>query len=251
MVAKRIIPCLDICAGRTVKGRRFQGMVDVGDPVAQAALYSTQGADELVFLDISATDEERATTVSLVREVAACVSIPFTVGGGVRSIRDASRLLEAGADKVSVNSAAVYTPNLVRELAREFGTQCVVVAVDARVLSGDDEVMIRAGKEGTGRRTAEWVDQVCALGAGEILLTAIDNDGMQQGYALELIRTISSRVSVPVIASGGAGKREDFRQVFEIGQADAALASSVFHRGILTIGEVKEFLQDSGVEVRI
>jgi len=226
-------------------------MVDVGDPADQAARYSAQGADELVFLDISATDEERVTTVSLVQEVAARVSIPFTVGGGVRSVRDASRLLEAGADKISVNSAAVYTPSLVRELAREFGSQCVVVAVDARVSISGDEVMIRAGKEGTGRRVTEWIDEVVGLGAGEILLTAIENDGMQAGYALDLTRTISSRVSVPVIASGGAGKLEDFRQIFELGQADAALASSVFHRGLFTIIEVKKFLQESGVEVRM
>jgi cyclase len=251
MVAKRIIACLDIRAGRTVKGTKFQDLVDVGNPVEQAEFYSAQGADELVFLDISATEEERATTVELVRRVAARVSIPFTVGGGVRSVHDASRLLQAGADKISVNSAAVRRPKLVQELAREFGSQCVVVAVDSKVTSEGDQVMICAGKEGTGRRTSDWVDEVCDMGAGEILLTAINNDGVKQGYELELTRSISLRVSVPVIASGGAGKVEDFLDVFATGQADGALASSVFHHRLLAIDEVKRFLQVSGVEVRL
>jgi cyclase len=251
MVAKRIIPCLDIRAGRTVKGTKFQHLIDVGDPVEQAEIYSGAGADELVFLDISATEEERATTVDLVRRVAARISIPFTVGGGVRSVQDASRLLQAGADKISVNSAAVRRPSLVRELAREFGSQCVVVAVDVKVSPEGDEVLICAGKERTGRWARDWVSQVCDMGAGEILLTAINNDGVQGGYALELTRSISASVRVPVIASGGAGKVKDFLDVFTLGQADGALASSVFHHRILAINEVKKFLQVSGVEVRL
>jgi cyclase len=251
MVAKRIIPCLDIRAGRTVKGTQFQDLIEVGDPVEQAEIYSDAGADELVFLDISATEEERETTVDLVRRVAARISIPFTVGGGVRSVRDAARLLEAGADKISVNSAAVRRPGLVQELAREFGSQCVVTAVDVKVGSEENEVMICAGKESTGRRAEEWISQVCDMGAGEILLTAINNDGVRGGYALELTYLISSRVSVPVIASGGAGKVEDFLNVFTVSQADGALASSVFHHGMLAISEVKQFLKISGVEVRL
>jgi cyclase len=250
MVAKRIIPCLDIKAGRTVKGVTFQNMIDVGDPIELAARYSDEGADELVFLDISATDEERATTVSLVRRVAEQLLIPFTVGGGVRSVNDARRLLEAGADKVSVNSAAVRRPELVEELACEFGSQCVVVAVDSKRSGLADEVVIQAGKVSSGRTTLDWIKEACERGAGEILLTSVDHDGTRAGYALELTRVVSEMIGVPVVASGGAGAVSDFRDVFIQGHADGALASSVFHNQLLSIGVLKSFLISAGVEVR-
>jgi cyclase len=205
MVAKRIIPCLDIQGGRTVKGVKFQSLRDMGDPVELAARYSSEGADEMVFLDISATNEERATTVDVVRAVARVVRIPFTVGGGISSVADVSRLLEAGADKVSLNSAAVRNPELVEELAKEFGSQCIVVAIDSKSGQDGDEVFVNAGRKGTGRHTRAWAREVCERGAGEILLTSMDRDGTRDGFGCELVGDISRALSIPIIASGGAG----------------------------------------------
>lgn len=251
MVAKRILPCLDIKGGRTVKGTKFEGLCDMGDPVELAARYSEAGADELVFLDISATVEERSTTLGLVSRIAHVVNIPFTVGGGISSREHVYRLLEAGADKVSLNSAAVSNPGLISELAREFGSQCVVIAVDSKRQELCDEVFIHAGRKPTGLRTQSWCREVVERGAGEILLTSIDHDGVRAGFAVQLTREISESVSIPVIASGGAGTVQDFTAVFQDGLADAALAAGVFHEGTLRIDEVKRSLLTCGIEVRI
>lgn len=250
MVAKRIIPCLDIQGGRTVKGVNFLNLRDMGDPVELAAQYSQEGADELVFLDISATSEERATTVDVVRTVARVVRIPFTVGGGISSVSDVSRLLEAGADKVSLNSAAVRTPELIEELAKEFGSQCIVVAIDSQNGSNGDEVFIHAGRKGTGRDTRAWAKEVSERGAGEILLTSMDRDGTRSGFECKLMSDISRELSIPVIASGGAGCEGHFLEVLREAEADAALASGIFHEGLMSIGSLKEFLLQNGVEVR-
>ena len=250
MVAKRIVPCLDIQGGRTVKGVNFLNLRDMGDPVELAARYSKEGADELVFLDISATNEDRATTVDVVRAVASVVSIPFTVGGGISSIDDVSRLLEAGADKVSLNSAAVANPEIVEELAKEFGSQCVVVAIDSKSGVWGDEVFVHAGRRATGRETRTWAREVCDRGAGEILLTSMDRDGTRHGFACELIGEISRALPIPVIASGGAGDETHFLEVLRDADADAALASGIFHEGVMTIERVKSFLLENGIEVR-
>lgn len=251
MVTKRIIPCLDIKAGRTVKGTNFIALRDMGDPVELARRYSDAGADELVFLDISATDEERSTTLDVVQRVAHAISIPFTVGGGIASVKHVSALLDAGADKVSINSSAVRRPELIAEIANNFGSQCCVVAIDSRRTSSGDEVVIQAGKIGTGLQTIAWAKEVTARGAGEILLTSIDNDGVRTGFATELTRAVSNVVSVPVIASGGAGECAHFAEVFEQGDADGALAAGIFHEGLVTIGEVKRYLREKGITVRI
>lgn len=250
MVAKRIIPCLDIKGGRTVKGTKFLNLRDMGDPVELARRYSDAGADELVFLDISATDEERSTTVDVVQRVAKVLSIPFTVGGGIRCVEDVSKLLDSGADKVSLNSSAVRTPDLIDKIAGRFGCQCVVVAIDTKEVEGNDEVFIQAGKERTGFLTRTWAQEVVTRGAGEILLTSMDHDGVRKGFALELIRSVGESVSVPVIASGGAGGVNDFLQVFTHGKADAALAAGIFHEGVVSVPAVKEYLASNGVEVR-
>ena len=251
MVAKRIIPCLDVKAGKTVKGVQFQTLRDVGDPVELATRYVSEGADELVFLDISASEQGRSTMVELVRSVAEVLTIPFTVGGGISSLADVSRLLEAGADKVTINSAAVKRPALIEELAKEFGAQCVVVAIDSRRISSGDTVFTCGGNMQTNRRTLEWAREVCARGAGEILLTSMDHDGTRSGYACDLTRQVSSAVSVPVIASGGAGAREHFLEVLQTGAADAALAAGLFHDQVLQIERLKQFLSTNGLEVRI
>lgn len=250
MVAKRIIPCLDIKGGRVVKGTNFLNLRDAGDPVESAQRYCVEGADELVLLDISATTEERGTTVSVVRQVAHVLDIPFTVGGGVRTLSDVSALLSAGADKVSINSAAVMKPHLIDELAREFGSQCIVVAVDTRETDRQHEVFIGGGRSATGINTVQWVQQVSERGAGEILLTSINQDGRQEGFALKITRLVDDVVRIPVIASGGAGTQQHFRQVFETGAADAALAASVFHDKKIEIAKLKEYLSKNGVEVR-
>jgi cyclase len=250
MVAKRIIPCLDIKGGRAVKGINFLNLRDAGDPVECARRYCTEGADELVLLDISATEEERGTTVSIVRQVAHVLDIPFTVGGGVRTLADVSALLSAGADKVSVNSAAVMKPHLIDELAREFGSQCIVVAIDTRRIENQYEVFIGGGKSATGINTLQWARQVSDRGAGEILLTSMNQDGTQEGFELEITRMVSDAVCIPVIASGGAGTQDHFVQVFETGAADAALAASVFHDKMIEIGGLKDYLSKNGVEVR-
>ena len=256
MLAKRIIPCLDIRDGRVVKGVRFVNLRDAGDPVEQAKRYEAEGADELVFLDISATPEGRATTVELVARVAAEVFMPFTVGGGIRTVEDIRRLLLAGADKVSVNSAAVRNPDLLTQAAERFGSQCIVLAIDAKRVSQPGEpprweVYINAGQVPTGLDAVAWAVEGVRRGAGEILLTSIDADGTLQGYDLELTRAVAQAVSVPVIASGGAGKPEHFVQVLTQAGADAALAASLFHDGVLSIPALKRYLHEQGVPVRL
>ena len=251
MLAKRIIPCLDIKDGRVVKGVNFVNLRDAGDPVEQARLYDEQGADELVFLDISATHEGRKTTLELVSRVAETVFMPLTVGGGIREVDDMRNLLLAGADKVSVNSAAVKRPELLSEGATRFGAQCVVLAIDARRNGSSWEVYINGGRVPTGVDAVEWAVRGVELGAGEILLTSMDTDGTLAGYDIELTRIVSDMVSVPVIASGGAGTMSHFAEVLTKGNADAALAASLFHDGKLRIPELKKELQRSGVSVRL
>ena len=250
MVAKRIIPCLDIKGGRTVKGTKFLNLRDMGDPVELAHGYSEAGADELVFLDISATNEERSTTIDVVQRVARVLTIPFTVGGGISKLDDVSRLLDSGADKVSLNSAAVRNPSLIDQIAHRFGSQCVVVAIDTKLSGAGDEVFIQAGTTAAGKGTVAWAREVVSRGAGEVLLTSMDHDGVRNGFALDVTKRVSGAVSVPVIASGGAGKIGDFLEVFAHGSADAALAAGIFHDGVMTVPEVKEFLATNGVEVR-
>jgi cyclase len=250
MLTKRIIPCLDIKDGRTVKGVNFVELRDAGDPVEQAALYASEGADELVFLDISATLEKRKTLVELVLKVAAQVNIPFTVGGGISAIADVQALLAAGADKISINSAAVKRPALINELALEFGSQCVVVAVDTRWLNGEHRVHTHGGSRPTALHTLEWIRELADRGAGEILLTSMDHDGTKGGFACELTAKVSQLVSIPVIASGGAGSMEHFKEVFTSGKADAALAASIFHFNEISIPSLKAYLDEEGVTVR-
>ena len=250
MLTKRIIPCLDIKDGRTVKGVNFVELRDAGDPVALAKLYSEQGADELVFLDITATVDKRKTLVDLVTQVAKEVRIPFTVGGGIASIQDVYALLAAGADKISINSAAVARPELVDALAREFGSQCVVVAIDTRQIDGADWVHTHGGRKVTALQTRAWAKELADRGAGEILLTSMDHDGTKGGFALELTAAISSALPIPVIASGGAGSMPHFKDVFTLGKAYAALAASIFHFKEIGIPELKTYLSDEGVVVR-
>jgi cyclase len=248
----RIIPCLDVDAGRVVKGVNFVGLRDAGDPVELAARYDAEGADEVVFLDITASSDGRNTMVDVARRTAEEVFIPFTIGGGVRSVEDARRLLRVGADKVSINSAAVDRPALVTELATEFGAQCVVVAVDARrqVDGSGHEVFVHGGRTPTGRLAVEWAAEVVALGAGEILLTSMDRDGTKIGFDLELTRAISDAVTVPVIASGGVGTLDHLVEGVTEGHADAVLAASIFHFGQHTIREAKQAMLEAGVTVR-
>ncbi|ABU81955.1 imidazole glycerol phosphate synthase subunit HisF [Ignicoccus hospitalis] len=249
-LTKRIIPCLDVKDGRVVKGVSFQNLRDAGDPVELAAYYQEQGADEIVFLDISATPEGRETMIEVVRRTAENLSIPLTVGGGVRSLEHIEKLLKAGADKVSINTAAVKNPLLITAAAEEFGSQAVVVAIDAKRKGNGWEVYVSAGKVPTGLDAVEWAKKAEELGAGEILLTSIDYDGTQNGYDLELTRAVSEAVKIPVIASGGAGELEHFYAVLTEGKADAALAASVFHYGKFTVGDVKKYLIQRGVPVR-
>ncbi|WP_033169438.1 imidazole glycerol phosphate synthase subunit HisF [Selenomonas sp. ND2010] len=251
MYTKRIIPCLDVKDGRVVKGTNFVGLRDAGDPVELAARYDEERADELVFLDITASNEERNTMVQVAQDCASQVFIPFTVGGGIRSAADMRRMLKAGADKTSLNTAAIKNPELIREGAKKFGSQCVVLAVDAR-RTGEDkwEVFINGGRTPTGLDCIEWVKKAVELGAGEILLTSMDADGTKDGYDIALTRAVSEAVNVPVIASGGAGKLEHFYDVLTLGKADAVLAASVFHYGKFTVRQVKEYLKSRGVEVR-
>lgn len=252
MIAKRIIPCLDVKDGRVVKGVSFVNLRDAGNPVELAGLYDREGADELVFLDISASQEGRGTMADIVREAAAELSIPFTVGGGISSVEDMFRLLRAGADKVSINTAAVLRPELVEEGARRFGSQCIVVAIDARwdPERKDWVVHTHGGRRPTDRLAVDWAKEVAERGAGEILLTSMDQDGQKSGFDLELTRRIASSVRVPVIASGGAGALEHFYEVFSATPAAAALAASLFHYQELRIGEVKSYLKEKGVNVR-
>ena len=251
MLAKRIIPCLDVDKGRVVKGVKFLNLRDAGDPVEVAKRYEEEGADELVFLDITASAEDREIMIEVVKKVAETVFMPFTVGGGIRSVEDMRKLLEAGADKVSINTAAVKNPNLVSEGARLFGSQCIVVAIDAKRKGESWEVYINGGRTPTGLDVVEWAKRVESLGAGEILLTSMDRDGTKEGYDVELCKAVSEAVNIPVIASGGAGRREHFYEVFEKGKVDAALAASLFHFQELSIPELKEFLHSKGILVRL
>lgn len=251
MLAKRIIPCLDVDRGRVVKGTRFVDLVDAGDPVACARRYDAEGADELIFLDITATSDDRPILLEVVRRVQAEVFIPLTVGGGTRTVEDIRALLEAGADKVSINSAAVRTPRLLSEAAERFGSQCVVLAIDARRTTDGCEVLIDGGRTQTGLDAVEWARQATALGAGEILLTSMDRDGTQTGYDLGLTRAVRRATTVPVIASGGAGTVDHLFDAFTDGEADAALAASIFHFGTLRIDEVKRELAARGLPMRL
>lgn len=255
MLAKRIIPCLDVANGRVVKGIRFVSLTDAGDPVEQAKRYDKEGADELTFLDITASSESRDIVKELVRRVADEVFIPFTVGGGLRTVEDIRSILLAGADKVSVNTAAVKNPQLISDAAQKFGSQCIVVAIDARRRTTGDhqlawDVYTHGGREKVGLSAVEWARQVEQLGAGEILLTSMDRDGTRDGYDTALTRAVTSAVRIPVIASGGSGKLEHFYDAFTDGEASAALAASLFHYGELSIGETKSYLRARGVVVR-
>jgi len=251
MLAKRIIPCLDVKEGRVVKGVNFVNLIDAGDPVENAKVYDEQGADELVFLDITASYEKRNIMINVVKRTAEEVFMPLTVGGGVRTVQDIRNLLNAGADKVSINTAAVKNPQLIYEGAKLFGSQCIVVAIDAKRKGNSWEVYIHGGRTPTGIDAIEWAKRVVDLGAGEILLTSMDRDGTKAGYDLELTRAISEAVSVPVIASGGAGTKEHFYEGLVEGKADAVLAASVFHFKEISIPELKTYLKEKGVWVRI
>lgn len=250
MLAKRIIPCLDIKNGRVVKGIRFLNLRDAGDPVEQARIYDAAGADELVFLDISATNEGRATTIEIVQRVADVVFMPLVVGGGIRSVEDMRQLLLAGADKVSINSAAVRHPSLLSDGANRFGAQCIVLAIDACRKWNHWEVYVDAGHTPTGIDVVEWAVEAVRLGAGEILLTSMDVDGTLGGYDVTLTRSVAEAVSVPLIASGGAGKMAHFAEVLTNGKADAALAASLFHNGKMQIGDLKDYLAEKGIPIR-
>jgi cyclase len=250
MITKRIIPCLDIKDGRTVKGVNFVQLRDAGDPVELAAAYSKQGADELVFLDISATNENRDTLRHLVEEIAKHINIPFTIGGGIRSVKDVEILLESGADKVSINSSAVKNPDLINELSKNFGAQCIVVAIDARKVNNQWLVHTHGGSKPTDKKLFSWAKESQERGAGEILFTSMDHDGTKKGFANDTLAKLNQLLTIPVIASGGAGRKEDFLETFVIGKADAALAASVFHFGEIQIPDLKKYLSDNGILVR-
>ncbi|MDP3398082.1 MAG: imidazole glycerol phosphate synthase subunit HisF [Bacteroidales bacterium] len=251
MVAKRIIPCLDVHEGETVKGVNFVNLRVMGDPVEMGRMYSQQGADELVYLDISATNQGRGTFLSLVRKVADTLNIPFTVGGGISTADDASRLLDSGADKISLNSAALKDPTLIEKVAARYGSQFVVVAIDAKLLENSWRVMSNGGRNSAHRELFEWANEAESRGAGEILFTSMDNDGTKKGFAVDTLAKLCNQLSIPVIASGGAGKMEHFSELFLNSGADAALAASVFHEGTLPISSLKKHLSSCGVPVRI
>jgi len=251
MLTKRIIPCLDIKNGRTVKGVNFVDLKDAGNPVELAKKYAETGADELVFLDISATEERRATLIDLVRKVAAAINIPFTVGGGISSVADVDVLLRNGADKISINSSAVKNPDLINEIAAKYGSQCVVVAIDAKQIDGDWIVHLVGGKVPTELNLFDWAKEVEQRGAGEILFTSMNNDGTKNGFANEALAKLSEIVNIPIIASGGAGTREHFAETFINGKADAALAASVFHYQEIEIPALKQFLKNQNISVRL
>ena len=251
MLAKRIIPCLDVCEGRVVKGVNFVNIRDAGDPVELARYYSQCGADEIVFLDITATHEARRTVIDVVERTARQVFVPLTVGGGIRTLEDIRDMLRAGADKISLNSAAVREPELIVRAAERFGRQCIVLAIDARrSAEGNYEVVINGGRIGTGLDAVEWARKGCELGAGEILLTSMDADGTKEGFDIEMTRAVADAIDIPVIASGGCGKLEHFACAFTNGHADAALAASLFHFGELSVEQVKQYLKDNQIPVR-
>ena len=250
MLKKRIIPCLDIKDGRTVKGINFVEIRDAGDPIELAKNYVKQGADELVFLDITATIENRSTLIDLVKRIAKEINIPFTVGGGISSVEDVSKLIEAGADKVSINSSAVKRPELITEIAEKFGSQCVVVAIDTKHEDSEWKVFVNGGRKATGLNTVEWAQQVEQKGAGEILLTSMNNDGTKAGFAIDITNEVSSVVNIPVIASGGAGLKEHFKNVFEKTKATGGLAASIFHYGTIPIPDLKKYLIEQKIAIR-
>lgn len=250
MLAKRIIPCLDVKDGRTVKGVNFVDLRDAGDPVELAWQYSQQGADELVFLDITATHEKRKTTIELVKAVAQQVNIPFTIGGGINELSDADILLHSGADKISINSAAVRNPDLINQMAEAFGIQFVVVAVDTRFVNGKNYVHLNGGRLKTEIETEDWIKEAESRGAGEILLTSMDHDGTKNGFDCSLLKKVNDQLSIPLIASGGAGNEQHFVDVFKQSQVDAALAASVFHYGQILIPQLKDRLRSQGIEIR-
>lgn len=250
MLKKRIIPCLDIKDGRTVKGINFIDIRDAGDPIELAKKYVTEGADELVFLDITATIEKRKTLVELVGKIAKEINIPFTVGGGINSVEDVSAIINAGADKVSINSSAVKRPELISEIASQYGSQCVVVAIDTKFENGEWRVYVSGGKIPTSLKTLSWAKQAETLGAGEILLTSMNNDGTKNGFAIDITNEVSRAVNIPVIASGGAGAKEHFKEIFQRSKASGALAASVFHFGEIPIPELKNYLKTQNIPVR-
>ncbi len=249
MLKRRIIPCLDIQDGRTVKGINFVDIQDAGDPIELAKSYVKQGADELVFLDITATIENRATLIELVRDIGKVINIPFTVGGGINSLEDAAKLITAGADKISINSSAVKNPNLIKEVVDKFGSQCVVVAIDTKFIDDEWIVYVHGGRTITELKTLDWVKQVEALGAGEILLTSMNNDGTKNGFAIDITNEVSESIKIPVIASGGAGSKEHFLDLFRT-NISAGLAASIFHYGEIPIPELKEFLINQNISIR-
>ena len=250
MLKKRIIPCLDIKDGRTVKGINFVDIKDAGDPIELAQKYVAQGADELVFLDITATLENRKTLIALVKQIAKEINIPFTVGGGINSVEDVRALIKAGADKVSLNSSAVKEPLLIKDIAQEFGNQCVVVAIDTKFENDEWKVFVHGGRTATSLKTIEWAQQAEELGAGEILLTSMNNDGTKNGFALDIINQVSKAINIPVIASGGAGNKQHFKAVFEQTEATAGLAASIFHYGEIPIPALKNYLQEQQIAIR-
>ncbi|RMA64554.1 imidazole glycerol phosphate synthase subunit HisF [Ulvibacter antarcticus] len=250
MLKKRIIPCLDIQNGRTVKGVNFEGIRDAGDPIELAKKYVLEGADELIFLDITATIENRNTLLELVRDIASEINIPFTVGGGISTVEDVSRLIKAGADKVSINSAAVKNPQLISAIANEFGSQCVVVAIDTKFKENEWKVYVHGGRTPTPLSTVNWAKQIEQLGGGEILLTSMNNDGTKTGFAIDITAEVSNAVQIPVIASGGAGTMEHFKEVFEKTKATGGLAASIFHYGEIPIPELKKYLSKEDIAVR-
>ncbi|MDF2550751.1 MAG: hisF [Chryseobacterium sp.] len=250
MLKKRIIPCLDIKDGTTVKGINFVGLINAGNPIELAKKYENEGADELVFLDITATIEERKTFVELVKDIAKELSIPFTVGGGISTVEDVRKLLEAGADKISINSSAVKNPKLISDLSKEFGSQCIVVAIDTKLFNNSDWVFVKGGRERTSLQTLDWTKKAEELGAGEILLTSMDGDGTKNGFDLRITKLVSESINIPLIASGGAGKLEDFENVFNQTKATGALAASIFHFGEISINELKEGLKLKKLAVR-
>jgi len=250
MLKKRIIPCLDIKDGRTVKGVNFIDIRDAGDPIELAKRYVNEGADELVFLDITATVEKRKTLAELVKKIAQQINIPFTVGGGINTLEDAKAVIKAGADKVSINSSAVKHPNLITQIANEFGSQCVVVAIDTKNITNEWIVFVHGGRTATELNTIKWAKQVEALGAGEILLTSMNNDGTKSGFAIDICDAVSNAVNIPVIASGGAGAKQHFKEVFEQTKVSAALAASIFHFNEIPIPELKNYLKQENIAVR-